>query len=106
MAMALTDEDLVCRECGNPSVWTSGEQDARAESAVNVWKKGCAPVQIFYGGWSDPKSVESAELMKRVAVAAGVQATAIVEEGSSATTGENPQHVAELMKSAGLRSAI
>jgi len=25
--MALTDKDLVCRECGNPFVWTSGEQE-------------------------------------------------------------------------------
>src|SRR5438132_1233526 len=53
-----------------------------------------------------PESVASAGLMKRVAVAAGVPANAIVVEGTSATTEENAQHVAELMKSAGLRSAI
>ena len=84
----------------------SGDTGARAESAITLWKKGYAPVLIFSGGSSDPESVASAELMKRVAVAAGVPANAIVVEGTSATTEENAQRVAALMKSAGLRSAI
>ena len=84
----------------------SGDTGARAESAITLWKQGYAPVLIFSGGSSDPESVASAELMKRVAVAAAVPANAIVVEGTSATTEENAQHVAELMKSAGLRSAI
>ena len=84
----------------------SGDTGARVESAIALWKEGYAPVLIFSGGSSDPESVASAELMKRTAVAAGVPATAIVVEGSSATTEENAQRVAELMQSRGLRSAI
>ena len=84
----------------------SGDTGARAESAIALWKQGYAPVLIFSGGSSDPESVASAELMKRTAVAAGVPAKAIVVEGASATTEENAQRVAELMKSAGMRSAI
>jgi len=84
----------------------SGDTGARAESAIALWKQGYAPVLIFSGGSSDPESVASAELMKRTAVAAGVPGNAIVVEGTSATTEENAQHVAELMKSAGLHSAI
>ena len=84
----------------------SGDTGARAESAIALWKQGYAPVLIFSGGSSDPASVASAELMKRTAVSAGVPANAIVVEGTSATTEENAQHVAELMKSAGLHSAI
>jgi len=84
----------------------SGDTGARAESAIALWKQGYASVLIFSGGSSDPASVASAELMKRTAVAAGVPANAIVVEGTSATTEENAQRVAELMKSAGLRSAI
>jgi CxxC-x17-CxxC domain-containing protein len=34
MAMALTDKDLVCRECGNPFVWTAGEQEFYAEKGL------------------------------------------------------------------------
>ena len=84
----------------------SGDTGARAETAIGLWKQGYAPLIIFSGGSSDPESVASAELMRRTAVAAGVPANAIVVEGSSATTEENAQRVAELMKGRGLRSAI
>jgi uncharacterized SAM-binding protein YcdF (DUF218 family) len=84
----------------------SGDTGARAESAIALWKEGYAPVLVFSGGSSDPESVASAELMKRTALAAGVPANAIVVEGASATTEENAQRVAELMRNAGLRSAI
>jgi len=84
----------------------SGDTGARAESAIGLWKEGYAPLLIFSGGSSDPQSVASAELMKRAAVAAGVPADAIAVEGTSATTEENAQRVAELMKGRGLRSAI
>jgi len=84
----------------------SGDTGARAETAIGLWKEGYAPLLIFSGGSSDPQSVASAELMKRAAVAAGVPANAIAVEGTSATTEENAQRVAELMKGRGLRSAI
>ncbi|TMC72912.1 MAG: YdcF family protein [Chloroflexi bacterium] len=84
----------------------SGDTGARAETAIGLWKQGYAPLLIFSGGSSDPESVASAELMRRTAMAAGVPANAIVVEGTSATTEENAQRVAELMKGRGLRSAI
>ncbi len=34
MAMALTDKDLVCRECGSPFVWTAGEQEFYAQKGL------------------------------------------------------------------------
>jgi len=84
----------------------SGDTGARAETAIALWKQGYAPLLIFSGGSSDPASVASAELMKRAAVAAGVPANAIAVEGASATTEENAQRVAELMKARGLVTAI
>jgi uncharacterized SAM-binding protein YcdF (DUF218 family) len=84
----------------------SGDTGARAETAIALWKQGYAPLLIFSGGSSDPESVASAELMKRAAVAAGVPATAIAVEGAAATTEENAERVAELMKARGLVSAI
>lgn len=84
----------------------SGDTGARADTAIALWKQGYAPLLIFSGGSSDPASVASAELMKRTAVAAGVPANAILVEGESATTEENAQLVAELMRSRSLRSAI
>ena len=84
----------------------SGDTGARADSAIALWKQGYAPLLIFSGGSSDPESVASAELMKRTAVAAGVPSNAILVEGESATTEENAQKVAELMRSRKLKSAI
>ena len=84
----------------------SGDTGARAETAIALWKQGLAPLLIFSGGSSDPDSVASAELMKRTAMAADVPANAIAVEGSSATTEENAERVAELMKTRGLASAI
>ena len=84
----------------------SGDTGARANTAIALWKQGYAPLLIFSGGSQDPKSVASAELMKRTAVAAGVPVSAIAVEGSAATTEENAARVAELMSARGLRSAI
>ena len=84
----------------------SGDTGARAETAIALWKQGYAPLLIFSGGSSDPESVASAELMKRIAVAAGVPTDAIAVEGASATTEENAKRVAELMKERGLGTAI
>ena len=84
----------------------SGDTGARTDTAVALWKQGYAPLLIFSGGSSDPQSVASAELMKRSAVAAGVPENAIAVEGASATTEENAERVAELMKTRGLASAI
>ena len=84
----------------------SGDTGARTDTAVALWKQGYAPLLIFSGGSSDPESVASAELMKRSAVAAGVPENAIAVEGASATTEENAERVAELMKARGLASAI
>jgi len=84
----------------------SGDTGARTDTAVALWKQGYAPLLIFSGGSSDPQSVASAELMKRSAVAAGVPENAIAVEGASATTEENAERVAELMKTRGIASAI
>jgi uncharacterized SAM-binding protein YcdF (DUF218 family) len=84
----------------------SGDTGARVDSAIALWTQGYAPILIFSGGSSDPESVASAELMKRVATAAGVPAEAIVVEGTSATTEENAKNVAKLMRTRGLKSAI
>jgi uncharacterized SAM-binding protein YcdF (DUF218 family) len=84
----------------------SGDTGARADTAVALWRQGYAPVLIFAGGSLDPESVASAELMKRVAVAAGVPAEKILVEGTSATTEQNAVRVAEVMTAQGLRSAI
>lgn len=84
----------------------SGDTGARMETAVELWKRGYAPIIIFAGASQDPNSVASAVLMKRDAVARGVPDAAILVEPSSATTQENAHLVARLMKDNGLATAI
>jgi uncharacterized SAM-binding protein YcdF (DUF218 family) len=84
----------------------SGDTGARAETAITLWKAGYAPLLIFSGASSDPQSASSAELMKRTAVAAGVPASSIIVEETSASTEENASNVARIMRGQGLHSAI
>ena len=84
----------------------SGDGGARTDTAVDLWKRGYAPVIIFAGSALDPTSISSGDIMKRDAVAAGVPAAAILVEPFSATTGENATRVVTLMTAKGLRTAI
>ncbi|MHB8630879.1 MAG: YdcF family protein [Candidatus Limnocylindria bacterium] len=84
----------------------SGDTGARTRTAVDLWKRGYAPVIIFSGASEDPTSVASGELMKRDAVAAGVPAAAILVDPSSYTTEQNARGVADLMTAHHFWSAI
>jgi uncharacterized SAM-binding protein YcdF (DUF218 family) len=84
----------------------SGDTGPRVRTAVGLWMQGYAKVMIFAGGALDPDSPSSGEIMKRQALAFGVPADAILVEAVSATTDENAEQVALLMREAGLRSAI
>ncbi len=84
----------------------SGDTGARTATAVQLWRAGYAPVIVFAGGSEEADAVASAEIMRRTAVVAGVPEAATIVEPASATTEENAERVAELMKARGLRSAI
>ena len=84
----------------------SGDTGPRVRAAVDLWNEGYAGTLIFAGGALDPASPSSGEIMKRQALALGVPDEAILVEAESATTDENAERVALLMKEAGLESAI
>jgi uncharacterized SAM-binding protein YcdF (DUF218 family) len=84
----------------------SGDTGPRVRAAVTLWNDGYAQTLIFSGGSRDPASPSSGEIMKRQAISLGVPAEAILVEPESQTTDENAEHVALLMKEAGLKSAI
>ena len=87
-------------------VAVSGDSGPRTEMAVSLWKKNFAPLILFSGGSLDPESVSSADLMKRDAVRLGVPPDAILVEPLSASTEENADFTAALMKQRGLSTAI
>jgi len=76
----------------------SGDQGARTATAVDLWKRGIAPVLVFAGSSEDPASVPSAEIMKREAVRLGVPADRVLTEPSSATTKENATRVSDILR--------
>ncbi len=84
----------------------SGDAGPRTDTAVDLWKRGYAPLIIFAGSALDPDSISSAEIMKREAVGAGVPASAILVDPSSATTQENAARVVQIMIAKKLRTAI
>lgn len=84
----------------------SGDQGARTLTAVDLWKRGLAPVIVFAGSSEDPTSLPSAEIMKREAVKLGVPADRVLTEPSSATTKENATRVTDLLSAFGIKRAI
>ena len=84
----------------------SGDQGARTATAVDLWKRGFAPVIVFAGASEDPASLPSAEIMKREAVRLGVPAERVLTESSSATTRENASRVVDLLDAHSIRRAI
>ena len=84
----------------------SGDQGARTATAVDLWKRGFAPVIVFAGASEDPASLPSAEIMKREAVRLGVPAERVLTESSSATTKENASRVVALLEAHSIRRAI
>src|SRR5260370_14591756 len=75
----------------------SGDSGPRTETAVDLWKRGYAPMLLFSGAALDPDSVSSAELMKRDAIRLGVPAEAILVEPAAASTEENARFTAQLI---------
>ena len=84
----------------------SGDEGARTDTAVALWKEGRAPLIVFVGAAEDPLSPPAAELMKRQAVAAGVPADRVILEARSATTRENAQRVRDLLAANKIGTAI
>src|SRR5688500_18769113 len=84
----------------------SGDQGARTATAVDLWKRGLAPLIVFAGSSEDPASLPSAEIMKREAVRLGVPADRVLTEPSSATTQENATRVTDLFRAHRITRAI
>jgi uncharacterized SAM-binding protein YcdF (DUF218 family) len=74
--------------------------DERVRAGVELWHRGLAPRMILSG------IAPEAPAMARLASALGVPANALWIEDRSRSTQENALRSAELMRAAGLRSAV
>lgn len=91
------------------SVWPGGVPSpalaARTEHAIALYQEGYASHLILTGGVGDYSPAE-AQVMRRLAAAAGVPADALVLEEDSHSTEENLGNAKQLMDRFGWRSAL
>ena len=85
---------------------SGGDTLARTEEAISLFKQGWAPRLIFSGAAADKNGPSNAEVMRERALSKGVPESAVIIEDLSATTAENAQNTARLVKEMGLQRVI
>jgi uncharacterized SAM-binding protein YcdF (DUF218 family) len=78
---------------------------ARTEHAIALYQAGYAPNLILCGGLGYLPPAE-AEVMRRMAVSAGIPDDALFLDDTSHSTGENLAHAREIMNAHGWRTAL
>jgi uncharacterized SAM-binding protein YcdF (DUF218 family) len=76
----------------------------RVAHAVELYRAGAAPLLLLSGGGSGP--VAEADIMRELALAAGVPETAMRYERASRNTVENAFHTARLLRERGMTRII
>ncbi len=79
---------------------------ARLDHAIDLWKRGLAPLIIFTGGFGDHDTTSEAAVGQRYAIEHGVPARAIMIENAGRSTSESLQQVASLMDAEPSRTVI
>ncbi len=70
---------------------------ARVDHAVQLWKRGLAPVLVVTGGRGDGDTTTEAAVERRYAISRGVPPAAIRMEAESRSTSESLRNVASMM---------
>ena len=73
-------------------------------TAISLYRAGVAPLLVLSGGGR--QAVSEAEVMRKIALAEGVPAGALITEPRSQTTVENATETAELMSRRGEKAVI
>jgi uncharacterized SAM-binding protein YcdF (DUF218 family) len=68
---------------------SGGDTSARANWAIGLYKSGWSDTLIFSGAAQDKSGPSNAEVMKELAIAAGVPSENIYIDENAATTGQN-----------------
>src|SRR5689334_16139955 len=71
---------------------------ARLDHAIELWKRGLAPLLIVTGGRGDGDTTSEAAVSQRYAIRRGVPDSAIVLESTGRTTRESLQGVVAIMQ--------
>jgi uncharacterized SAM-binding protein YcdF (DUF218 family) len=79
---------------------------ARLDHAIELWRKGLAPLMIVTGGRGEGDTTSEAAVSRRYALRRGVSDSAIVLENTGRTTRESLQGVAAIMSGRSKRDVI
>ncbi len=97
------------QDCGSVDAIVAisgGDTPARATWAIEMYKHGWAPLLVFSGAAADKSGPSNAEVMKQRAIAAGVPKTAILMDGTSATTKQNAANTTNIFVQHNIQSVI
>jgi len=95
-----------CQAVGAIVAISGGDTDARANWAINLYKRGWGSKLIFSGAASDKLGPSNAAVMKKLAVDSGVPERDIYIDEKSETTGENAKNVAKIFEENSIETAI
>ncbi|MEX0668451.1 MAG: YdcF family protein [Candidatus Saccharimonadales bacterium] len=76
---------------------SGGDTTARTQEAIRLYQEGWAPRLLFSGAALDPVSKSNAEVMRDMAISAGVPPDVIIIEEFSDNTRENAERSASLI---------
>lgn len=99
-------DDAPCAAADAIVAISGGDTLARASEAIELYKRGWAPLLIFSGAAQDKSGPSNAEVMRRVAVESGVPARAIVVESEGETTKQNAEKSRSIFEERRIRSVI
>ena len=85
---------------------SGGDTSGRAKEAIELYHNGWGTYLIFSGAAADKSGPSNAEVMKRQAIEAGVDPSAIVIEETSVNTAENAAETKNIFDNMGIGSAI
>lgn len=86
-------------------VVSGGDNNARIEKGVELYKEGWAPI-LMYSGAAAEGDVSNAKAMQNISVKMGVPVSDIIIEEDSKTTLENASFSAKIINEKGFRSII
>lgn len=85
---------------------SGGDTPARTAQAIEMYKNGWAPLLVFSGAAADKSGPSNAEAMRTQALEAGVPASAILLDETSATTKQNADNSINIFEQNHIKSVI
>lgn len=85
---------------------SGGDTEARTLGAIRLYEHGWAPRLIFSGAAQDKSGPSNAEVMRRIALEAGVPADAIIIEEAGETTRQNAENTGNIFETNNVASVI